>query len=192
MEEQLEADLRKLERKMIRIHGVQFEPDCRPRCDVTRSATFADVAATERKRRDEERRAVKNQQSMYRDQLIKTYKPLLEEELRKIDEHLPQVGTPAHRKLLTKMRTQIFARVRTAAIAIPYAEPHASLRWLISGFNLCAQRVELEVQRWALEGGAELPSESVSTIANLVDAAAVHKEAAEQFESNFTTGTKFW
>ena len=58
-----------------------------------------------------------------------------------------------------------------------------------------AQRVDLEVQRWALEGGtsgAELPSESVSTIANLVDAASVHKEAAEQFESNFTTGTKFW
>ena len=119
MEEQLEADLRKLERKMIRIHGEQFEPDCRPRCDVTRSATFADVAATERKRRDEERRAVKNQQSMYRDQLIKTYKPLLDEELRKIDEHLPQVGTPAHRKLLTKIRTQIFARVRTVAIASP-------------------------------------------------------------------------
>ena len=117
MEEQLEADLRKLERKMIRIHGEQFEADGRPRGDVTRSATFADVAATERKRRDEERRAVKNQQSMYRDQLIKTYKPLLDEELRKIDEHLPQVGTPAHRKLLTKIRTQIFARVRTVAIA---------------------------------------------------------------------------
>ena len=113
MEEQLEADLRKLERKMIRIHGEQFEPDSRPRCDVTRSATFAEVASTERKRRGEERRAVKNKQSMYRDQLIKTYKPLLEEELRKIDEHLPQVGTPAHRKLLTKIRTQIFVRVRT-------------------------------------------------------------------------------
>ena len=113
MEQQLEADLRKLERKMIRIHGEQFEPDSRPRCDVTRSATFADVASTERKRREEERRTVKNKQSMYRDQLIKTYKPLLEEELRKIDEHLPQVGTPAHRKLLTKIRTQIFVRVRT-------------------------------------------------------------------------------
>ena len=116
MEEKLEADLQKLERKMIRIHGEQFEPDNRPRCDVSRSATFADVAVTERKRRDEERRAGKNKQSMYRDQLIKTYKPLLEEELRKIDEHLPQVGTPAHRKLLTKLRTQIFVRVRAVAI----------------------------------------------------------------------------
>ena len=61
--------------------------------------------------------------------------------------------------------------------------------------RLCTQRVELEVQRWALEGGtsgAELPSVSVSTISSLMDAAAVHKEAAQQFESNYTTGTKFW
>ena len=119
MEEQLEAELRKLERKMIHIHGEQFEPDSRPRCDVSRSSTFADVAVTERKRRDGERREVKNKQNMYRDQLIKTYRPLLEEELRKIDGNLPQVGTPAHKKLLTKIRTQIFVRVRSPTLPPP-------------------------------------------------------------------------
>ena len=166
LEDELEAELRKLERQMISIHGEQFEPDARPRCDTSRSATFADVATAERKRRDGERRSEKNKQSMYRDQLIKTYKPLLEEELRKIDEHLPQVGTPAHKKILTKIRTQIFVR-----------------------------RVELEVQRWSLEGGvqgADLPSDSVSVIADLVDAASVHLEAADAFQSSFTNGTKFW
>ena len=210
MEEQLEAELRKLERKMIHIHGEQFEPDSRPRCDVSRSSTFADVAVTERKRRDGERREVKNKQNMYRDQLIKTYRPLLEEELRKIDGNLPQVGTPAHKKLLTKIRTQIFVRVRSPTLPPPPSlcrvracvracvRARARARPPLSAAPLLvrrAQRVDLEVQRWALEGGtsgAELPSESVSTIANLVDAASVHKEAAEQFESNFTTGTKFW
>lgn len=203
LEDELEAELRKLERQMISIHGEQFEPDARPRCDTSRSATFADVATAERKRRDGERRSEKNKQSMYRDQLIKTYKPLLEEELRKIDEHLPQVGTPAHKKILTKIRTQIFVRVRPDArfSASPRLAPASpgtppSPAWAHAArFALPAQRVELEVQRWSLEGGvqgADLPSDSVSVIADLVDAASVHLEAADAFQSSFTNGTKFW
>lgn len=202
LEEELEAELRKLERQMIGIHGEQFEPDARPRCDTSRSATFADVATAERKRRDGERRTEKNKQSMYRDQLIKTYRPLLDEELRKIEEHLPQVGTPAHKKILTKIREQIFVRVRSSRGRLsPEALPSVSRLVLARSVSdpcmVCfpAQRVELEVQRWALEGGvqgAELPSDSVSVIADLVDAASVHREAAEAFQSSFTNGTKFW
>ena len=157
----LKSELRKMERQLVGLHAEQFAPNNAPRCDTSQSWSFGEVMAGERERRAEERRAAKERQGKYRDELVRKYKPLMEEELRKIDLQFPTTGSSASKKQLTKLRTQIFAR-----------------------------RVDLEIQRWSLEEGrAAAPTPAAAPASPAVPsllAASIHREATEHFASAWT------
>ena len=104
----IEAEIREMESQLLSMHSGGYQPHTGGALGERRSTQKK--MASLRKGRTEARQTAREAERKLRDELMRKYKPMLDEELCKIELQFPESGSNIAKDKLIKFRQQIFYR----------------------------------------------------------------------------------